>query len=89
MLGMADQASSLGSLPLLGVVPDDVHVTNRISALISAFGVLASVMVLVLSIGQYRSGASTLWLVAGVVIVLAALYALVQDIRRLRTEPTA
>ncbi|MFD7679203.1 hypothetical protein [Streptomyces sp. NPDC060187] len=63
--------------------------TNRISALISAFGVLASVVLLVLAVRQYRSGASVLWLAAGAVIFLIASYTLVRDVRRLRTGPTA
>ncbi|MET9724463.1 hypothetical protein [Streptomyces zaomyceticus] len=63
--------------------------THRISALISAFGVLASVMLLVLAVREYRSGASVLWLVAGVVIFLSASYTLVRDVRRLRAGPTA
>ncbi|MEV4942875.1 hypothetical protein [Streptomyces zaomyceticus] len=71
------------------VIVDDVHVTNRISALISAFGVLASVMLLVDAVREYRSGASVLWLVAGAVIFLSASYTLVRDARRLRTGPTA
>ncbi|ANJ12208.1 hypothetical protein [Streptomyces parvulus] len=63
--------------------------TNRISALISAFGVLASVVLLVPAVREYRSGASVLWLVAGAVIFLSASYALVRDVRRLRTGSTA
>ncbi|MBJ6636755.1 hypothetical protein H4K36_00125 [Streptomyces sp. DHE7-1] len=62
--------------------------TNRISALISAFGVLASVVLVVAGVREYRSGASVLWLVAGVVIFLSASYTLVRDVRRLRTGPT-
>ncbi|MCT2543374.1 MULTISPECIES: hypothetical protein [Streptomyces] len=62
---------------------------NRISALISAFGVLASVMLLVLAVREFRSGASFLWLVAGSVIFRSATYTLVRDARRLRTGPTA
>ncbi|WP_326841091.1 hypothetical protein OHB33_01075 [Streptomyces sp. NBC_01558] len=63
--------------------------TNRVSALISAFGVLASVMLLVFAVREYRFGASVLWLVAGAVIFLSASYTLVRDVRRLRTGPTA
>jgi hypothetical protein len=63
-------------------------VTNRISALISAFGVLPSVLLLVLAVREYRSGASILWIGAGVVIFLIALHALVRDVRRLLTKPT-
>ncbi|MEU8679317.1 hypothetical protein [Streptomyces sp. NPDC048560] len=62
--------------------------TNRISALISAFGVLASVMLVVAGVREYRSGASILWLVAGAVIFLSASCTLVRDARRLRTGPT-
>ncbi|MFI2436681.1 hypothetical protein [Streptomyces sp. NPDC018693] len=62
--------------------------THRISALISAFGVLASVMLLVLAVPEYRSGASVLWLVAGAVIFLSASHTLVRDVRRLRTGQT-
>ncbi|MFD9053439.1 hypothetical protein [Streptomyces zaomyceticus] len=63
--------------------------THRISALISAFGFFSSIMLLVLGVREYRSGASVLWLVAGAVIFLSASYTLVRDLRRLRTEPTA
>ncbi|MFD8975577.1 MULTISPECIES: hypothetical protein [unclassified Streptomyces] len=63
--------------------------TYRISALISTLGVLAGVMLLVLAVREYRSGASVLWLVAGAVIFLSASYTLVRDVRRLRTGPTA
>ncbi|MCC0100852.1 hypothetical protein K7B10_40145 [Streptomyces flavotricini] len=63
--------------------------TSRISALISAFGFLASVMLLVLAVREYRSGASVLWLVTGAVIFLSASYTLVRDARRLRTGPAA
>ncbi|MFE5909556.1 hypothetical protein ACFQ6B_10775 [Streptomyces wedmorensis] len=63
--------------------------TYRISALISAFGALAGVMLLVLAVREYRSGASVLWLVAGAMIFLSASYTLVRDARRLRTGPTA
>jgi hypothetical protein len=57
--------------------------------LISTFGVLASVMLLVFAVREYRSGASVLWLVAGAVIFLSASYTLVRDVRRLRTGLTA
>ncbi|MGW1408763.1 hypothetical protein [Streptomyces sp. NPDC002403] len=63
--------------------------TDHISALLSAFGVLASVMLLVLAVREYRSGASFLRLVAGSVIFLSATYTLARDARRLRTGPTA
>ncbi|MDT9682292.1 hypothetical protein RND61_09415 [Streptomyces sp. TRM76323] len=68
--------------------------TYRISALISAFGVLVSVMLLIGAVREYRSGASAFWLVAGTVIFLSALYTLVRDVRaaphwadRLTSEP--
>ncbi|MFE4453775.1 hypothetical protein [Streptomyces sp. NPDC056796] len=61
--------------------------THRISVLISAFGALAGAMLLVLSVREYRSGASFLWPVAGSVILLSATYTLVRDTRRLRTGP--
>ncbi|MER5864285.1 hypothetical protein [Kitasatospora sp. NPDC002040] len=63
--------------------------TNRISALISIFGVAAGVVLVVLAVQQYRSGASVLWLAAGALIFLCALFALVRDVKRLRTGPTA
>ncbi|MEV0962093.1 hypothetical protein AB0J25_05660 [Streptomyces sp. NPDC049910] len=62
---------------------------HRISVPISAFGVLASVMLLALAVREYRSGASVLLLGAGSVIFLSASYALVRDVRQLRTGPTA
>ncbi|MGP4009859.1 hypothetical protein [Streptomyces sp. 4N124] len=61
---------------------------NRISTLISAFGVLASMVLLVGAVHEYRSGASALWIAAGAVIFLSALYSLLRDVRRLRTEQT-
>ncbi|WP_437085668.1 hypothetical protein [Streptomyces sp. enrichment culture] len=63
--------------------------THRISALISAFGVLASLTLLAVAIRDYRSGASVLWLAAGSAIFLSASYTLVRDARRARTRPTA
>ncbi|MEU0629575.1 hypothetical protein [Streptomyces sp. NPDC005989] len=63
--------------------------THRISALISAFGVLVGVMLLVLAVREYRSGASFLWLVAGAMVFLSTSYTLVRDVRRLRTGPAA
>ncbi|MEI7029961.1 hypothetical protein [Streptomyces pratensis] len=62
--------------------------TDRISALISTFGVLVGVMLLVLAVREYRSGASVFWLVFGAMVFLSASYALVRDMRRLRTGPT-
>ncbi|AWL86906.1 hypothetical protein [Streptomyces globisporus] len=63
--------------------------THRISALISVFGVFASVLLLALAVREYRSGATVLWLVFGATAFLGAVYALVVDVRRLRTGPTA
>ncbi|WP_432052098.1 hypothetical protein [Streptomyces xiamenensis] len=62
--------------------------THRISALVSAFGVLVSVMLLVLAVREYRAGASALWIGAGAVIFLSASYTLARDLRRLRTAKT-
>ncbi|PAZ14324.1 hypothetical protein CLM62_19920 [Streptomyces sp. SA15] len=62
--------------------------SNRISVLISAFGVLAGMMLLVGAVREHRSGASALWIAAGAVIFLSALYALARDVRRLRTGQT-
>ncbi|MFE5589522.1 hypothetical protein [Streptomyces sp. NPDC056549] len=63
--------------------------THRISALISAFGVLAGGMLLALAVREYRSGASALWIVAGAALFLGTSYTLVRDVRRLRTGLTA
>ncbi|MER5717513.1 hypothetical protein [Streptomyces sp. NPDC002132] len=63
--------------------------THRISVLFPAFGVLASGMLLVLGVREYRSGASVFWLVVGVAIFLSASYTLVRDVRRLRSGATA
>ncbi|MFI8916850.1 hypothetical protein ACIGW4_35325 [Streptomyces sp. NPDC053513] len=84
----AHQADSFGSLPPAEVVVDDVRVTHRISVLISSFGLLAGMLLLLLAVREYRSGASPLWIGAGAVIFLGASYALVQDVRRLRSGPT-
>ncbi|MFJ2027043.1 hypothetical protein ACIODW_24990 [Streptomyces sp. NPDC087897] len=59
--------------------------THRISALISVLGVFAGMLLLVLGIREYRSGASVLWLVFGALASLGAVHALVVDVRRLRT----
>jgi O-antigen/teichoic acid export membrane protein len=64
-------------------------VTHRISATISAFGVLVGVILLVAFVREYSSGASVLWGVAGAVIFLSASYTLVRDLRRLHARPTA
>jgi hypothetical protein len=62
--------------------------SNLISTLLSAFGVLVSVLLLVIAVDDYRSGGSALWIGAGVLIFLIAIYTLVRDVRRLRTGPT-
>ncbi|WP_189533718.1 hypothetical protein [Streptomyces roseolilacinus] len=62
--------------------------TDRISAVISAFGVLASVLVFVMAVDEYRSGASALWIAGGAAIFLSAAYALVRDVLRLRPGRT-
>ncbi|PJE96070.1 hypothetical protein CUT44_19965 [Streptomyces carminius] len=54
---------------------------NRISTLISTFGVLVGAVFLVIGIGEYQAGASVLWAVGGVLIFLIAVYALVRDLR--------
>lgn len=60
-----------------------------ISALTSAVGVLVSTVLLILAVHDYRSGASALWIGAGVGILLVTSYTLVRDVRRLRAGPTA
>ncbi|MEV7618179.1 hypothetical protein [Streptomyces sp. NPDC089799] len=62
--------------------------TNRISALISAFGVLSGTLLLVLAVGEYRSGAPGLWIAAGAAVFLSASCALVRDVRQVRTGRT-
>ncbi|MFJ5831395.1 hypothetical protein [Streptomyces sp. NPDC093089] len=62
--------------------------TQRINALISALGVLASTFLLVHALREYRSGASPLWLLVGAAILLSSLYSLARDVRRRRTGPT-
>lgn len=78
-----------GSLPPAEVVVDDVRVAHRISALISVFGVFAGVLLLALAVREYRSGATVLWLVFGAAAFLGAVYALVVDVRQLRSGPGA
>ncbi|MEV6163137.1 hypothetical protein AB0L71_14635 [Streptomyces sp. NPDC052052] len=58
--------------------------TPRISALISASGVLAALVLLVVGIHEY-SETSALWLGAEAILFLGALCTLVRDVRRLRT----
>ncbi|MFF5723578.1 hypothetical protein [[Kitasatospora] papulosa] len=60
--------------------------THRISALISAFGVVAGMLLLALAVREYLSGASAIWIGAGALISLGASYTLVRDVRRLRTR---
>ncbi|MGW1406413.1 hypothetical protein [Streptomyces sp. NPDC002403] len=62
---------------------------DRISALISALGVLAAMLLLALAVREWRAGGSALWTGVGAVILLSASCALVRDVRRLRTGPTA
>ncbi|MGW0941300.1 hypothetical protein ACWD4O_01940 [Streptomyces sp. NPDC002623] len=62
--------------------------THRISAVVSAFGVLATVVLLIGSVREYRSGASGFWIAAGGVLFLITSYALIHDVRRLRAAPT-
>ncbi|GAA2388993.1 hypothetical protein GCM10010420_10590 [Streptomyces glaucosporus] len=61
--------------------------TRLVSALISAFGVLAALLLLAVAAGDHRAGASPLWVVAGAVLLLGALFALVRDVRALRRAP--
>ncbi|MGW8948594.1 hypothetical protein [Streptomyces sp. NPDC055709] len=75
-----------------GDVVHHVHVAHRISILISAFGVVASTLLLVGAVREYWAGATPLWVGAGVLIFLAAVHALVRDVRgarRARTGPSA
>ncbi|MEV7103812.1 hypothetical protein [Streptomyces atroolivaceus] len=55
--------------------------THRISALISAFGVLGSTLLLVVAFRDYHSGASVLWLGAGALLFLGASYTFARDVR--------
>ncbi|HWU11817.1 MAG TPA: hypothetical protein VN520_36625 [Streptomyces sp.] len=75
------------SLPSAEAVVHDAHVAYRISALISAVGVLADMVLLALAVREFRSGASALWIGAGAMILLGASYAFVRDVRRLRAGP--
>ncbi|MFJ3700447.1 MULTISPECIES: hypothetical protein [unclassified Streptomyces] len=60
--------------------------THRISALISAFGVLVGMLLLALAVREYLAGASALRVGVGALIFLGASYALARDVRRLRTR---
>lgn len=68
-------------LPPDGAVVDDERVTNRISMLISAFGVLVGALLLVAGVREYQSGASVLWPALAVLLFLTAVHALVRDLR--------
>ncbi|MFF8387355.1 hypothetical protein ACF053_27445 [Streptomyces kanasensis] len=61
----------------------------RITALISALGVVPGVLLLVLAVREYRSGGSALRIAAGAAILLGSLYACVRDMQRLRSRPSA
>ncbi|MGW0703257.1 hypothetical protein ACWD0A_28900 [Streptomyces sp. NPDC002867] len=61
--------------------------TDRISALISAFGVLGVSLLLVGAVRDYRAGSSVLWVAAGALMFLLACITLVRDVRRLRAAP--
>ncbi|MER8086437.1 hypothetical protein ACFVZR_13465 [Streptomyces sp. NPDC058316] len=63
--------------------------TDRISALLSAFGVLVGTSLLVLAVREYRSGASVLWIGVGAAIFLGTVHTLVRDVRRLRAGASA
>ncbi|MFI0240599.1 hypothetical protein [Streptomyces sp. NPDC016845] len=63
--------------------------THRISAFISALGVLAGALLLTFAVREHRSGASALWVGVGAAIFFGASYALVRDVRRLRSGPAA
>lgn len=71
------------SLPLGGVLVDDGGVAHRISLLISALGVVAGTLLLAISLDAYATGGSASWLAWGLAIFSTAVYALVQDARRM------
>ncbi|MFD3373672.1 MULTISPECIES: hypothetical protein [unclassified Streptomyces] len=73
-----------GSLPPSEIIVDDERVTIRVSMLISVFGVLVSVLLLIVGVREYQSGASALWPGVGGLIFLSAVYALVRDVRSLQ-----
>ncbi|MFP1626928.1 hypothetical protein ACLB9X_17520 [Streptomyces sp. 5K101] len=60
---------------------------DRISALISALGVLPASFLLVYAVREHRAGSSVLWVVAGALLVLVACTTLVRDVRRLLAAP--
>jgi multidrug transporter EmrE-like cation transporter len=64
-------------------------VANRISTLISAFGVFVSVILLIGALREYRTGASGVWVGLGTSIFLCAVWTLVRDVRRSRRTGSA
>ncbi|MGW2281065.1 hypothetical protein [Streptomyces sp. NPDC001770] len=62
---------------------------NRISFLISVFGVLAGVLMLYVAVDEHHSGASSRWIWSSAAVCLCALLGLVRDVRQLRTRPAA
>jgi hypothetical protein len=64
-------------------------VANRISTLISAFGVLAGTMLLLLAVREYRAGASVLWVGLGALILTSAVATLVRDVPHSRQNASA
>jgi hypothetical protein len=75
------------ALPSREVVLEDDRVSNRVSTLVSALCLLPGTLVLWVGIREYRSGSSAGWAVAGVAIFLGSAYALVRDLRHLRSHP--
>ncbi|MFD8553514.1 hypothetical protein ACFV08_18415 [Streptomyces fradiae] len=61
---------------------------DRISAAVSALGVVAGTLVLLVAFDQYRAGESAGWVALAAAVLLASLHALVRDVRRLR-RPSA
>ncbi|WOI62311.1 hypothetical protein [Streptomyces fradiae] len=57
---------------------------DRISAAVSALGIVAGTLVLLVAFDQYRAGGSAGWVALGAAVLLASLYTLVRDVRRLR-----
>ncbi|NWF30067.1 hypothetical protein HW130_28060 [Streptomyces sp. PKU-EA00015] len=61
--------------------------TDRISALISAFGVLCASLLLIGAVRGYQTGSSAIWIAAGALVLLIECITLVRDVRRLRAAP--
>ncbi|WP_411574480.1 hypothetical protein [Streptomyces fradiae] len=61
---------------------------DRISAAVSALGVVAGTLVLLMAFDEYQAGGSAGWVALGAAVLLASLCALVRDVRRLR-RPSA